>query len=178
MQTIIGSLWPVGQLFTIPGIQDSRLEDSRFGAWDKTRQDPRPVTSLVLLCILYQAVLVMSMVSPFLYICVRDQDSRQDLRHVPAVLLHLSGSGYVSQVIQFPTLLIQGQDFKIPKYISVVCVIYQVIPRCWRLPHFSTFLQFLQFYNFHNFIILQFLQCLRLFTIHCTSYNIHNIASL
>ena len=99
MQTIIGSLWLVGQLFTIPGIQDSRLEDSRFGAWDKTRQDPRPVTSLVLLCILYQAVLVMSMVSPFLYICVRDQDSRQDLRHVPAVLLHLSGSGYVSQVI-------------------------------------------------------------------------------
>ena len=82
--------------------------------------------SLASLCILYQAVLVMSMVSSFLYICVRDQDSRQDktdLRHVSAVLLAsvrqwLRVTGYLIIYTSSP-----GQDPMIPKYISVVYVI-------------------------------------------------------
>ena len=49
MQTIIGSLWLVGQLFTIPG--DSRPKTGRFkirSLDQDSRQDPRPVTSPVL----------------------------------------------------------------------------------------------------------------------------------
>ena len=92
--------------------------------------------------------------------------SRQDLRHVSVDLL-----ASCQAVVMCPRLFnylhfYSGQDLMIPKYISVVCVIWTRWYRC--AGDRPNFLHFYNFYNFYNSTILQ------LFTMHCTSYNIHN----